>query len=38
MEEIGESIHVDIIDEQTISEAKTIWAKDEKGFRSPTTH
>ena len=38
MKEIGESIHVKIVDEQTISEIETIWAKDVGGFISPTAH
>jgi len=36
MEEIGESIHVEIVDEQTVSNAKTVWTEDARGCGPPT--
>jgi len=38
MEEIEESIHVEIVGKQTISEVETVWAEDARGFGSPTEH
>lgn len=36
MKEIGESIYVKIIYEQTLSKIETVWAKDAEGLESPT--
>ena len=36
MEEIEESIHVEIVDEQIVSETETVWDEDAREFESPT--